>query len=173
MPPSRRLHAHDPSWLNHCKAGVNHQFRVSEIQRRDHLQPSQPRLTPSTWHRGAFQFHLQRRKLSKTCKYRSNRHIPKPAPGFSALTRSRQSWLKNMYAERGRLGAFLSLALVLRSPRALGSPRVVFCRESQYLFKCRDIMRKQKSWGARMARKRIRRETTLTLVLGSLGICDE
>jgi hypothetical protein len=32
--------------------------------------------------------------------------IPKPASGFSALILSRQSWLKNMYAESGRFGAF-------------------------------------------------------------------
>lgn len=31
--------------------------------------------------------------------------IPKPAPGFSVLIRSRQSWLKNMYALSARLGA--------------------------------------------------------------------
>jgi hypothetical protein len=34
---------------------------------------------------------------------------PNFASGFSSLMRSRQSWLKNMYALSGRLGAFLSL----------------------------------------------------------------
>ena len=31
---------------------------------------------------------------------------PNPASGFSALILSRQSWLKNMYAESARFGAF-------------------------------------------------------------------
>lgn len=38
--------------------------------------------------------------------------IPKPASGFSVLILSLQSWLKNMYADRARLGAlgsFLAL----------------------------------------------------------------
>jgi hypothetical protein len=39
--------------------------------------------------------------------------IPKLASGFSALILSRQSWLKNMYAESARLGAFGSF---LRAP---------------------------------------------------------
>jgi hypothetical protein len=38
---------------------------------------------------------------------------PKLASGFSALILSRQSWLKNMYAERARLGA---LGSFLRAP---------------------------------------------------------
>ncbi len=37
--------------------------------------------------------------------YRKVQHPPKPASGFSPLTRSLQSWLKNMYAESARLGA--------------------------------------------------------------------
>lgn len=41
-------------------------------------------------------------------------HVPKPASGFSALTRSRQSWLKNMYALRGRLGAAGSFLVFVR-----------------------------------------------------------
>lgn len=52
-------------------------------------------------------------------------HIPKPASGFSDLTRSRQSWLKNMYALSGRFGAagsFLDLVLrVLEETFCLGS----------------------------------------------------
>ncbi len=39
--------------------------------------------------------------------------IPKLASGFSALILSRQSWLKNMYAESARLGA---LGSFLRAP---------------------------------------------------------
>ena len=34
-----------------------------------------------------------------------NVYIPKPASGFSALILSRQSWEKNIYAERARFGA--------------------------------------------------------------------
>ena len=43
----------------------------------------------------------------------SENDSPKPASGFSVLIRSRQSWLKNMYADRARfgaLGSFLDLA---------------------------------------------------------------
>lgn len=36
--------------------------------------------------------------------YSRRTHIPKPASGFSALILSRQSWLKNMYADKGLLG---------------------------------------------------------------------
>ena len=36
--------------------------------------------------------------------FRRESILPKPASGFSALILSRQSWLKNMYAESARLG---------------------------------------------------------------------
>jgi hypothetical protein len=51
--------------------------------------------------------------------------VPKLASGFSALILSRQSWLKNMYAESARLGAFGSF---LRAP-----PRGVFSVFSEAL----------------------------------------
>jgi hypothetical protein len=45
---------------------------------------------------------------------RREKDVPKLASGFSCFILSRQSWLKYMYAERARLGAFGSF---LREPR--------------------------------------------------------
>ena len=42
---------------------------------------------------------------------------PKLASGFSALTRSRQSWLKNMYADSARFGALGSFLLFVPEER--------------------------------------------------------
>lgn len=92
----------------------------------------------STFHRGAFRAHLdekdasdEEREYEKTIRlripYRTSlasftrlkgaRDSPKEASGFSSLTVARWSWEKNMYAERGRLGALGSFfALVGFSP---------------------------------------------------------
>jgi len=58
---------------------------------------------PSTWHRAVCRLRLWTVKYEMI--YRRYASLPKPASGFSTLILSRQSWLKNMYAERARLGA--------------------------------------------------------------------
>lgn len=71
---------------------------------------------PSISRREVCQFHLcNGRNLAR--KRQQPEYSPNPASGFSVLILSRQSWLKNMYADRARFGAsgfFFELVPLLR-----------------------------------------------------------
>ena len=68
---------------------------------------------PSISRQEVCQLRLCRTCLSKQKERKEADHSPNPASGFSVLILSRQSWLKNMYAERARFGALGSFFVPL------------------------------------------------------------
>ena len=116
-------------------------MRMYAIQtcRKEKRYNSKP-FKPTFFSSSSSSFHLAPRSLptSPTRSQKPSAHVrdtrtrekdqPKLASGFSCLILSRQSWLKNMYAERARLGA---LGSFLRAP-----PRVVFSGFSAALRVC-------------------------------------
>lgn len=86
-------------------------------------------------------FMLSQSRIRKKKIYR-----PKPASGFSVLILSRQSWLKNIYAERARLGAFGSF-LALRAGFS------AFSAAFRYWISVRTSLKMQRDEGEKSKRK--------------------
>lgn len=103
----------------------------------------------STWLREVYQLHLsvQKRNLMRFARYlkKKRKVLPNPASGFSALTRSRQSWLKNIYADNARLGALGSFLDFVARPAdfSAGALRADYVELQNYDMIREFAMRKQ------------------------------
>jgi hypothetical protein len=100
---------------------------------------SRLRRAPSTSRRGVYQPRLMQTVSKRTRGNEGRRRVPKLASGCSVFTRSRHSWLKNMYADSARFGAlgsffflelFESLSAVLRVCRTRKRSKAVSGRRA-------------------------------------------